>query len=78
MATYSSKIHPLLARINGDEPIPLLSQSYGGSTLTFAYCQNCDRLYTDDLPQYGSIKCPTCEWALIRGITPEALKDGRL
>jgi len=40
--------------------IPLLSEAIKTQKLLFAMCQWCGAIYRDDLPVWGSIRCPSC------------------
>lgn len=57
-----------------DRPIKLLSQAYQeNSPTTFAVCSHCHAVFQDDVPNYGSLICPYCNWALRRGLKEDEI-----
>lgn len=77
MSGFKDECMPLLS----DEHIPLLSSEwYRVKGREFALCPNCLSVFVDDLPEYGSIRCPRCwrtGYCLIRGLSEEKAFDLR-
>lgn len=68
-----------MAKNNIDDlPIKLLSVAYLERKQTkFAYCPNCKEIFEDDMPSYGSLLCPRCDYALLRGLTKIDIVNGQ-
>ena len=47
-----------------------LRQAYTTAETRYAACTHCLAYFVDDLPNFGSLRCPQCpEVALVRGLT---------
>lgn len=57
-----------------DQFVPLSSAFRQARIPRFAFCQQCEKVYVDDVRQMGSIECPNCPGVAIRrGIDPQNL-----
>ena len=42
---------------------------------SYAFCSKCELVFRDDIPVSGSIKCPHCGLAVVRGLDEKQAKE---